>query len=130
MINRQIVEALSWGIVAEMKRRYPQRLWVRHWYFGNGHYDLLTLHLVERTKTTTQVDLNRHGGVRFVTPESTERTWQKFWTSMIRAQGLSRRYSQALASYRPTRRAHPSTDGSGHPHRSGDCRPHRNGGVR
>jgi hypothetical protein len=83
--SRQIIEAASWRLVAELVRRYPDRFTVIETHPGGGTYDCLTLLDQDKASGLHRIDLNRVGSV-FVWPRgsrSGEWVWKGCWSEMV-----------------------------------------------
>lgn len=59
--SRQLIEAFSWRIVAEMSARFPERIEITQTQLGGDMYDCLTMVLTPATERCEQIDLNRNG---------------------------------------------------------------------
>ena len=59
--SRQIIEAASWRLAAELVRRYPARFTVIEMHPGGGMYDCLTLLDQDEASGLERIDLNREG---------------------------------------------------------------------
>lgn len=83
--SRQIIEAASWRLVAEIVRRYPDRFTVIETHPGGGTYDCLTLLDQDKASGLHRIEFNSVGSV-VVWPRdspSGESVWKGCWSEMV-----------------------------------------------
>ena len=83
--SRQLVEAASWRLVAEILRRHPKTR-VLESHPGGGQYDCLDLLLSnDPTAPHPCISLNRAGSVHFFLACGIHRSWEDFWVEYLGA---------------------------------------------
>lgn len=83
-MSRQLIEAASWRLVAEILRRHPY-LRVTETHPGGGQYDCLSILLgSEASEAHSQIALNRAGSVHFLLGAD-HLTWSEFWNDYLSA---------------------------------------------
>jgi hypothetical protein len=80
--NRQLEEALSWRLVTELWRRFPNRFFLIETHPGGGQYDCLSL--IERNEDFHGVfDVNRSGGSAHLHQGRTPQSWSDWVDRML-----------------------------------------------
>jgi len=86
-LSRQLLEAASWRVVAELMRRHPAELGVIETHQGGGTADALTLLRPGRAMSDGAISLNRVGSAHFnsFVGEPDLESWQDFWAAYAAA---------------------------------------------
>ena len=88
--SRQLIEAASWRLVAEILRRHPH-LQVVETHPGGGQYDCLSILLEgDASGPDSQIALNRFGGVHFFAGADRHHRWPEFWNDHLSASDPAR----------------------------------------
>jgi len=95
--SRQLIEAASWRLVAEILRRHPY-LRVMETHPGGGQYDCLSILLGGgASEPRSQIALNRLGSVHFFRGADHLDHWPEFWSDYLSAPDPRRIVSELCA---------------------------------
>lgn len=84
-LSRQLLEAMSWRLVSEMARRYPE-VKVIETHPGGGLYDCLDLRFAgDHSLAHPSIALNREGSAHFFDSDGYLQSWDSFWDDYLAA---------------------------------------------
>jgi hypothetical protein len=81
--SRQMIEAASWRLTAEIVRRYPRRFAVIETHPGGGQYDCISLIDQDEASSLRGIDLNRVGSVWVHKRDGSDWAWRGSWLEMV-----------------------------------------------
>jgi len=95
-VSRNLIEAISWRVAAEMSVRFPERVEIIETHPGGGTYDCLTLVLAPAAERCERIDLNRNGSAH-VHSKDDSISVSDFWERCVASDDVRRPVAELCA---------------------------------